>query len=156
MGKIPTSWRNSLGDSLYTLQLVLSVIFVIEFGQGFWGSNWVFPYLQIDLQLRSSNQPIAADISREVICNKSCQSREIDQTPTMLPIVSVGNNHEVDFVVYPSTLTTDPCSEQKDIKTRQSLFELPDLNVPLEEDFSFEVLYGMSWGKRKDQNQLVD
>ncbi|OVA12894.1 hypothetical protein BVC80_1803g11 [Macleaya cordata] len=99
--------------------------------------------LKLDLQLQSAKQTFSADVTNEGIYNQS-YNREIGQMPTTLPMVGTCQDLDAAAVCPLTTLPTDPSSEQEDIETRQSLFELPDLNVPLEEDSGSEVLYGMS------------
>lgn len=98
--------------------------------------------MQLDLQLQSAEEtPVAL---KEANCDGPLlmEANSVDHTPMVL-LTSVTCD-KLDAVVC-SSLPSNSCKVQKnDVATRENFFVLPDLNVPLEEGFSSEVLHGMS------------
>ncbi|XP_010265701.1 PREDICTED: uncharacterized protein LOC104603379 [Nelumbo nucifera] len=96
---------------------------------------------KLDLQNQSANKAVTP---KEPLCDgpQHIESVSVVDTPTGEPTTAPPN--ELDAAVCSSPPSESHEVRNKDVCSRESLFVLPDLNLPLEDDSGPEDLYGMS------------
>ncbi|XP_019051710.1 PREDICTED: uncharacterized protein LOC104588523 isoform X2 [Nelumbo nucifera] len=97
--------------------------------------------MKLDLQIQSANKP---STPKKETCEEPQQAEAIsvDHTPKVSP--TTVPDTELQAAVLPSPPSDSHEVENKDAVGRESLFVLPDLNLPLDDDPGSEALYGMS------------
>ncbi|XP_042510206.1 uncharacterized protein LOC122085741 [Macadamia integrifolia] len=106
--------------------------------------NVTLKKMKFDMQLQSAKEEPAKIELKEAdgdVPNQT-QANPVGHSPSVFPKHDTSDEH--DAVAYPSSVPDSCRIQEEDGDKANNFFELPDLNLPLEEDSNSEVLYGIS------------